>query len=126
MKTKDQMRAADAWRVISSIKPRGENDREEFKTQVRKMPTRILASGLGPALGFLKAKDICKPLQDAVSQWITHRPADDDRGLLQSIMNEDFQFMRYATEEALAYLKWLSRFAEAELKSTVPVAGEQS
>ena len=36
------------------------------------------------------------------------------RDLLEQIVNGDSNFLRRATDETLAYLQWLNRFAEAE------------
>ena len=35
--------------------------------------------------------------------------------LMESIIHGDSEFMRRATDEALAYLQWLNRFAEAQM-----------
>jgi CRISPR-associated protein Cmr5 len=115
--TPDQERAADAWRVVQRVKG-GSNDKakKEFGTQAKKLPTRILTSGLGPALAFLEAKGYAPDLRGALADWMSRKqdlPGQDKR-LVVRIIHGDADFLRFATAECLAYLLWLVRFAEAE------------
>ncbi len=51
-----------------------------------------------------------------ITDWVLNQralPAGDQRCLMQSIVEGDAFFLRRATEETLAYLLWLVRFAEA-------------
>jgi CRISPR-associated protein Cmr5 len=124
--TQDQKRARHAWDVVVDINARvkDEKQRKEFGTQAKKLPVRILTSGLGQALAFLEAKkkdgDKEKPgfarLLRALDGWMAkqHPPADGVERLVVRIINGDAEFLRYATAECLAYLLWLVRFAEAE------------
>lgn len=76
-----------------------------------------MASGLGQALAFLKAKDYAPGLVAELSEWTAIRmpPTDGEpTDLLERIIRSDSDFLRRATDEALAYLQWLNRFAEAE------------
>ncbi|MDW8223550.1 MAG: type III-B CRISPR module-associated protein Cmr5 [Gemmatales bacterium] len=121
--TLEQRRALHAWQVIQNIKKkvpmRDKQDEEssKFGVQVKKLPTRILSAGLGPALAFLKAKKYAPELLDALTDWIKiqipPRPQEPD-DLLERIVHGDSNFLRRATDEVLAYLMWLTRFAEAE------------
>jgi CRISPR-associated protein Cmr5 len=116
-KTTDQKRATHAWDVVQKAKQLSEKEKKEFGTQARKLPTRILASGLGPALAFLEAKKYSPDLIGGLAEWIhLQRPARSpaDTRLVVRIIHEDAEFLRYATTECLAYLQWLVRFAEAE------------
>jgi CRISPR-associated protein Cmr5 len=124
-KTLDQQRAEDAWKVVEKVqRDLDKNDQKDFGTQAKKLPTRIMAAGLGQALAFLLAKTQGegrkKPgmseLLLALSNWLSARrpltPGEDDRLLVRWLKgNADFQ--RYATAECLAYLVWLVRFADA-------------
>jgi CRISPR-associated protein Cmr5 len=115
--TTDQKRAAHAWKVVQQAKQLPEKERKVFGTQARKLPTRILASGLGPALAFLEAKKYAPGLVEGLAEWIhlqkPARSADETR-LVVRIIHGDADLLRYATTECLAYLQWLVRFAEAE------------
>lgn len=131
--TLDQRRANHAWNAILSFskkKPSGEREYDdkakeyprEYAREAHKLPTRIMAAGLGQALAFIlaKAKDK-KPnlrlLHDHLTDWvIKERPmaAENRDSLLESIIEGDSDFLRRATDETLAYLLWLNRLAEAE------------
>lgn len=122
----EQRRARHAWERLSSIcnVPKGEEAAADYMGEAHKLPVRIMASGLGQALVFLFAKQRkSKPgLQQLIadlSQWVLVErvkgsalampPAED---LLQAVLIGDTAFLRWATEETLAYLEWLNRFAE--------------
>lgn len=116
--TLDQQRAAHAWDVVNAVASKAEKDRKEFGTQAKKLPTRIMAAGLGQALAFLEAKDYAQELRDALADWIHRRrpaPGDDfeQKRLVVRVIRGDADFLRYATAESLAYLQWLVRFADA-------------
>ena len=124
-KTLDQQRAEHAWRVVERVQGSlDEKEQKEFGTQAKKLPTRIMAAGLGQALAFLLAKTQGearkKPgmseLLLALSKWIAQRrpvkPGEDER-LIVRLLQGDADFQRWATSECLAYLVWLVRFADA-------------
>ncbi len=127
-KTLDQRRAEHAWqKIISQAKREGgsrkyDEKAKEYAREAKKLPVRIMAAGLGHALAFLlaKAKDKkpnLKRLHDDLTDWIIRRrriSATKPESLMESIVDGDSEFLRRATEEALAYLVWLNRFAEAE------------
>jgi CRISPR-associated protein Cmr5 len=119
--TLDQRRARHAWEVVQRAKQKQDahkdQDPKKFGGQVKKLPTRIMAAGLGQALAFLKAKNYAPGLLAELTEWMTQRippkpkePAD----LLERIIHGDSDFLRRATDEVLAYLVWLNRFADAE------------
>ena len=119
--TLDQQRAAHAWRVVQAAKQKtgvhAKQNFEEFRGQAKKLPVRIMASGLGQALAFLKAKGYAPGLIDALSNWVAQRMGPDKNtptDLLERIIGGNADFLRRATDEVLAYLQWLNRFAEAE------------
>jgi len=126
--TFDQRRARHAWTSITGLAQRDGDKRlygapaKEYAQEARKLTSRIRAAGLGPALAFIlaKAKDK-KPnltdLHEHLTDWVIRQrgiPARKADSLLQSVIEGDSTFLRRATEEALAYLVWLNRFAEAE------------
>ncbi|HWP39770.1 MAG TPA: type III-B CRISPR module-associated protein Cmr5 [Tepidisphaeraceae bacterium] len=119
--TLDQRRATHAWDVVQRAKnkrnPHQNQDPKKFGGQAKKLPTRIMAAGLGQALAFLKAKGYAPGLLAELNDWIAQRmpPAPGgSRDLLERIVRGDSDFLRRATDEVLAYLVWLNRFAEAE------------
>lgn len=121
LQTLDQRRAAHAWDVVQRAKRKQEPHRNQepkkFGGQAKKLPMRIMAAGLGQALAFLKAKDYAPGLLAELSAWIGGRipsKQDESAELLERIVKGDSDFLRRATDEVLAYLTWLNRFAEAE------------
>jgi CRISPR type III-B/RAMP module-associated protein Cmr5 len=127
--TLDQKRAKHAWDVVSKAKQLDESRKKDFGTELKKLPSRVIASGLGQAMVFLQArqdekkKPGVKLLIEGVSGWIAHmRPpkGQDKNDIVQRIIQGDSDFLRWATAETLAYLQWLVRLADAEgIKSEV-------
>lgn len=120
-KTLDQRRAAHAWKAIGQLKEWKKEDAKEYAGEAKKLPMRIRAAGLGQALAFLlaRAKDKkknLKQLHDDLTDWVIYkRPLSAKKNnLMESIIEGDSDFLRRATDEVLAYLQWLNRFAEAE------------
>ncbi len=78
----------------------------------------ILTNGLGHALTFLRAKNRPhhKALYEALSAWLRDPLHMQDTDLIEWLMQNSSNHYRRATTEALAYLVWLKRFAEAEIQ----------
>lgn len=119
--TLDQRRAGHAWSAVQQVKaktsPHANQDPKKFGGQAKKLPTRIMAAGLGQALAFLKAKGQAPGLLAELNDWIKVRMPPAQGGpqdLLERIIKGDSDLLRLATDEVLAYLVWLNRFAEAE------------
>jgi CRISPR-associated protein Cmr5 len=119
--TLDQRRAKQAWEVVQRAKQKEgahqKQDPKKFGGQAKKLPTRIMAAGLGQALAFLKAKGYAPGLLAELSEWMKQRippKPKEPTDLLERIIQGDSDFLRRATDEVLAYLIWLNRFAEAE------------
>jgi len=129
-KTLDQRRAEHAWKAVQRIaqqhvtvtkgKPVPDKDGKAFGGNAKKLPTRIMASGLGQALAFLHGKELAKELQIALGDWVLDKrrnphsnkapPAPD--ALLQAVIQGSSGSLRVMTDEVLAYLSWLNRFAD--------------
>lgn len=114
--TIDQRRAKHAFEAVEKL-PKG--DAENYAREAKKLPVRIVASGLGQALVFIQAKAKRKrgleKLSKDLSSWVVRQQkigAADD--LLQSVMAGDADLLRRATAETMAYLQWLNRFLEAK------------
>ena len=75
--TLDQQRARHAWEAVLRAEERqGDHERQDpkkFGGQAKKLPVRIMASGLGQAIVFLKAKDYAPGLVAEISDWIATR-----------------------------------------------------
>jgi len=119
--TLEQRRAGHAWDVVQRAKQKQNlhqnQEPKKFGGHAKKLPMRIMAAGLGQALAFLKAKDYAPGLLAELSAWIGKRippKQGEPTELLERIVKGDSDFLRRATDEVLAYLTWLNRFAEAE------------
>jgi CRISPR-associated protein Cmr5 len=115
-KTLDQERAAYAWDCIQRVLTLKPEEQREFGIQLKRLPTRIMAAGLGQALAFLHAKKYAPALVENLDNWLARRrvPSGDEVSLLVRVIKGDADFQRYATAEVLAYLLWLTRFADAQ------------
>jgi CRISPR-associated protein Cmr5 len=132
--TKDQERASAAWVDISSVK--NQSYEMKYSSLAKKFPALVLTNGLGQALAFLRAKGKDSRGRDRpefqnlyrhISVWVSNQiynAANDDK-LLERLIGGvpgadcDSNAYRRATTETLAFITWLKRFAEAELRSEV-------
>ncbi len=123
--TLDQRRAKHAWEAVQQATKLKE--KKDYGGHAKKLPTRIRAAGLGQALAFLlsKAGDPraknhkahLGQLHKDLTEWIIKErglKANRPDSLLESIIEGDSDFLRLATDEAMNYLQWLNRFAEAD------------
>jgi len=115
----EQERAKKAWEYVRQVKE--EKYAKEYGQLAKSAPADIQANGLGQTLAFWRAKAKkdahYKALLDHASAWVMGQMKQQHRdGLLCWIMakasTDDY---RRATAEAIAFLNWLKRFAEAEL-----------
>lgn len=116
--TLEQKRAKHAWELVVKAKSLSGDKKKELGIELKKMPTRIIASGLGQSLAYLEAKKKATLIADGLSDWVAvMRPVSGGKGeksLKMRIINGDADFLRWATAESLAYLQWFVRLAEAE------------
>lgn len=117
-----QQRAEAAWKAVSEVKNQSQEDQKKHAALARRLPALIRSSGLGQTLAFLRAKKGKEHdwIRNHLSAWVLSQlPQKSSHGdLLDWILQKetDQRSYRYATQEALAYLQWLKRFAESELK----------
>jgi CRISPR-associated protein Cmr5 len=113
--TLDQRRAAHAWKAIDRLP---EADRKAIQRAAKKLPMRILTAGLGHALLFVKVKDKAPSLLSDLSQWVLlerhAKPGQSGADLLAAIINGNADDLRRHMVEAIAWLAWFNRFAEAK------------
>ncbi len=124
----EQERAKAAWEAIAQVKGKGYD--KEYRSLARGASADIQTSGLGQTLSFWRAKGYegGKPKgrgQNEHAQLLSHVEAwvrrelrlREDVSVVAWIVNDaTTDQYRRATAEALAYLTWLRRFAEAELR----------
>ena len=118
----EQERAKVAWKAAESAKGKGAVYADKYGQLVRGAAADIQTNGLGPTLAFWRAKGsgndtyFINLLAD-VSSWVKSQVEfSDDQGLLHWIIETaTTDEYRRARSEAIAYLGWLKRFAEADL-----------
>lgn len=114
----DQERAAQAWKDVQQ----GMN--RDYKNAAKAISSMIMNNGLMQTLAFFYQKgDSQKKLSNHVSVWILKvvfreqaGPANHDpfrRAMEQLHQTGESVVYRRATEEALAYLRWVRQFASA-------------
>lgn len=120
--TPQQRRAQAAWKIVQALE---QPACEDFSKLCKKTASRILNSGLMPALAFLDAKKT-DGQNAAVLAAFNGQLAPEGRfafvageqatllGRLRD--NADGVTLRRAQTEALACLEWLARFAEGRKK----------
>ncbi len=122
----DRSRAMHAWNSIQSVKC--QTYKTEYGRLARKIPTLIQVNGLAQTLAFFKAKgkendpksrkEQFVQVFNHLSEWICNNRLEPGTGdLLDRVLQMDSNKYRFVTNEALAFLQWLKRFAEAELGS---------
>lgn len=117
----DQERAAQAATDVRAIKELGERDKKTYRSLVEGLPAMVVANGLGQTCAYLlsraegKREKVERRLYEQLQQWLTGRVAGLQGELLDTLMKADVGTYRRAQVEALAYVQWLKRFAQAEL-----------
>jgi len=112
--------------AIEAKDKKDKNYKSEYRSHVKKIPTMILSNGLGQTLAFIKSKSkegnayelIYKQLTVYMKSEHTSRismPNGED-DLTKWVINVDSSTYRYITQEILAFLNWLRRFAEGLIK----------
>ncbi len=115
-RTLEQQRAAHAWGQVQEGKKKAKQ--KELKSLARSAPASIQSNGLGQTVAFWKAKneEHHQALYAALEGWLQNQLRFSDPLLQWIAAKADSAEYRYATAEALAYLNWYKRFAEAELE----------
>jgi CRISPR-associated protein Cmr5 len=145
--TIEQERGKEAWDCVKDIKKLEKKEQQEYRSLARGLNAMIQVNGLGQTLGFLKAKGKAKDdkghpkknahyfLLEHLTHWMHHHfdtaigDVSDTRndGLLIWALNQaSTSDYRRATTECLAFGRWLSRFAEAELSDNTSKVDDAS
>ncbi len=113
-------------RVKDAISKLNAKQQKEYRSYVRKIPTMILTNGLGQTLAFVKAKSekgnayeliyeqLTAYLRSNSTARISMPPGEND--LVKWVISCDSKDYRYITQELLAFLNWLKRFAEGMIE----------
>jgi CRISPR-associated protein Cmr5 len=116
----EQERAKAAWEEVKKAKKTSEYQKK-YKSLAHSATADIQQNGLGQTLALWRAKSNethQQALYNAVSNWVKSQIKwQGNSHLLEWIVNQaQSDEYRRATSEAIAFLQWLKRFAEAELE----------
>lgn len=121
--TLEKGRAEFAYKCANeAVNKLDERKKKEYRAYSRRIPQMILYNGLGQTLAFIKSKakegNAYEILYSQITDYLkcdsTARitmPADKNE-IIKWVISLDSYNYRYATEEILAFLNWLKRFAE--------------
>lgn len=135
MKTFQQQRAHHALTQIRQLNNRlthndeqqRDKERGEFRAHVRNLPAMIHTNGLGQSIAFYysKRKKISyQALCDILADWLLGEGGiyscapRNAENLLVAITAGDMYHYLNAQAEALVYLEWAKKFAEALIEQT--------
>ena len=131
-RTLAQRRAADAYEKIELVSKRDAEFQKRYRSYVAGLPAMIVMSGLGQALASLLSragtggpdKSAHRLLYDHVAKWLggiqeeaPYRQviSGETKLLIDEINKRDQATYLHAQAEAMAYLEWLKKFAQAFL-----------
>ncbi|SFI00468.1 CRISPR-associated protein, Cmr5 family [Tindallia magadiensis] len=128
-------RANTAYDSIMELHKKEESDSKDFlektkasyRAYAKKLPMLILNNGFGASIAFVNSKKgkgkAEERAYDFLYKHIQKRLRDtglaDEKDLMETIVKSKNDDYRQMTKEALAFLNWLRRFAEAEFKGDV-------
>lgn len=121
LQTIEQKRASDAYGKIKDLPL--DRKTKEYGSKIKRLPAMVQSCGLLPAVGFYASKGDLKDIYSKLEEWFFSADLDfpwpttqrSSKNLLESLAKIDRELYRMATREALAYLNWLKRAAEALL-----------
>jgi CRISPR-associated protein Cmr5 len=125
----EQRRAEFAFKKIEEVAKRNRKVQDKYSSYVKKAPVLIQTNGLGSALLFFKSKfgegeesdlsadkEAYRLLYDHINEWLKERGFTEGKDAVEWIISADSLKVFQATEETIALLNWLKRFAEAKLE----------
>lgn len=123
--TLEQQRAAHALTQVNEVKSESAKLAADYKSYVESISATIVMNGLGQACatqlaqakGKTRKEDAHRCLFDHLENWICD-PRSQTRltkPLMESLVKSDQSTYCHAQAEALAYLTWLKKFAQAFL-----------
>lgn len=115
-------RAKSAHGTLNIFLKEQAKSRETLCNESKKLPVRIVTSGLGQSLAFLRAKNKgdgkkqgkLSPLINGLNRWLSRQGGFPEVDALDYITGDKCTSAEYrrATQETLAWLGWLNRLVE--------------
>lgn len=121
--TLEQLRAEDALGAVRDVEDESADFQDTYRQQVRGLAARIVDSGLGQTCATLLSDsdggDAYEALYEALTDWLTsssyESPYSDREDVLEQMTSGDQSDYLHAHTEALAWLSWTKKFAQAFL-----------
>lgn len=136
MQTIQQQRAKFALDAVKEVAEQlTEKSKKEYQSYASALPFMIHANGLGQAAAFYRSKgkepnDPHRLLYNLLSNWLTgenvnnlagfqkvNQPFHKHHDLLIGITESDMHTYLAAQAEAMAFLEWVKRFADALIET---------
>lgn len=111
-------RAAYAYDSVSSwMEGKSKENKKEYSSWIKKIPSMIQVNGLGQTLAFLVSKGgMYKDIHDQIRGWISQIYPEYAGGpgqeFVRAVINLGSEPYRLITSEVLALLNWMRRFAD--------------
>jgi len=122
-------RAEFAYEKVKEVLSQDKKIQKEYRSYVKRLPQMILSNGLGQTIAFVFSKKAKKDQFNAynfvynhISQYLesentTRIKKDKSKPLEEWVISLNSLSYRYATEEVLAFLNWLRRFADGMIET---------
>ena len=123
----EQGRAEFAYKCVKEALGNFDDKKQgEYRSYSRKIPTMILTNGLGQTLAFAKAKaengNAYELLYNQITDYLKSenttriKMPPDQNELVEWVISCESKEYRFITQELLAFLNWLKRFAEGMIE----------
>ncbi len=119
-KTKSQIIFLKALEKIKSLK---ENEKKDYYSYIRSLPSLIVFNGLINTLLFYKSKrgqvykHVCEIFEDIFQDYKKFKNSNSNKDLIDYISTLDFNTLRLITNDIFLIVLYLKRVAESELKN---------
>ncbi len=119
MRTRQQERAAEAYRRVVAVKDggSGKTELEQYGRQCLRLPAMIQQAGLCQAVAFLQAKAKSSPQSPFAMALTDLAGVMGEADLPRTAREANLVAYLQLTREALRSAEWMKRYAEAELKA---------
>lgn len=117
--TIDQRRAKHALETATKVKG-GKSALEEFVKDCKRAAVQLRTCGLGTTVAYMLGKKRAPELLKGLAGWLhTYKLTrmDTPEKLIDAFVHSSVAECRHMTQEALAYVQWVVRLAEALEKS---------
>lgn len=129
-RTLDQKRAAHALDRVNALEKQAQTDlNDRYAKYAKGLPAMIIMNGLGQAAATLRASDAeeNRLLYAHLESWLCRNdpaaPYPSTNSLLDAIVKDSRESYLRAQAEALAWLAWLKKFAQAYLEKPKAAGG---